>query len=358
LLRQQQHCYDKSKKKWDMAKTVANLGDVAAAAGVSKSTVSRVLNFKLGNGFSVSDEVRQRILKIAEKLRYRPNLMARGLTNQRTRMISVLGGAHALSDMGNIYQTVINSITNVLDNAPGGFDVTVDMSQHASETSELPAWKIDGAIILAKCTSQTIEEIKRSNAPYVVINGPADSSGSSVTPDDIEGTELAVKHLIQLGHTRIAYASAPLSHLAGHSSLRDRHDTYVKELNKRGLAAIKGHDEPFTSAVDFLKSAVITQKATAVITYGHMSALNIMQAAHSLSIAIPRELSLIAFCDEYAAGVMSPSLTFIDLGSREMGQVAAEMLLTKIENPEQAKSLNVKIQEKLVFRDTTARPCR
>jgi LacI family transcriptional regulator len=341
-----------------MAKSVANLGDVAAAAGVSKSTVSRVLNNKLNNGFSVSVDVRQRVLKIAEQLRYRPNLMARGLTNQRTRMISVLGGSHALSDMGNIYQTVINSITNVLDNAPGGFDVTVDMSQHAPDVSELPAWKIDGAIILAKCTSQTIEEIKHSNAPYVVINGPADSSGSSVSPDDIGGMELAVQHLVQLGHTRIAYASAPLRHLAGHSSLKDRHDTYVKELNARGLETIKGHEEPFTSAVDYLKSVVVTQKATAIIAYGHMGALNIMQAAHSLGIAIPRELSLIAFCDEYAASVMSPGLTFIDLGSREMGRIAAEVLLEKIENPDQAQSRNVKIQEKLVFRDTTARPCR
>ena len=229
-----------------MAKSVTNLNDVAEAAGVSKSTVSRVLNNKLGNGFAVSSEVRQRILEIAGQLRYRPNLMARGLTQQRTRMVSVLGGAHALSDMGNIYQTVINSITNILDNAPGGFDVTVDMSQHAPGTNELPAWKIDGAIILARCTSQTIEEIKHSNAPYVVINGPAFSEvstvpkgrggpadfsprgrGGSVSPDDIEGTELAVKHLVQLGHTRIAYTNAPLSHLAGHSSLKDRHDTYV-----------------------------------------------------------------------------------------------------------------------------------
>ena len=340
-----------------MTKSVANLSDVAVAAGVSKSTVSRVLNNKLDNGFGVSKEVRQRILEIASQLRYRPNLMARGLTNQRTRMISVLGGSHALSDMGNIYQTVLNSITNVLDNAPGGFDVTVDMSQHTPDASELPAWKIDGAIILAKCTSQTIEEIKHRNAPYVVVNGPADSHGSSVSPDDIGGTKLAVKHLVQLGHTRIAYASAPLKHLAGHSSLKDRHDTYVKEINACGLETIKGHEEPFVSAVDFLKSAVITKKATAIIAYGHMGALNIMQAAHALGIAIPLELSLIAFCDEYAASIMSPSLTFIDLRSREMGQIAAEMLLEKIENPDQVQSRNVKIQEKLVFRDTTARPC-
>jgi LacI family transcriptional regulator len=339
-----------------MAKSATNLSDVAAAAGVSKSTVSRVLNNKLGNGFAVSKDVRQRILEIASKLRYRPNLMARGLTNQRTRMISVLGGSHALSDMGNIYQTVINNITNVLDNAPGGFDVTVDMSQHTPDMSELPTWKIDGAIILAQCTKQTIDEIKKSNAPYVVINGPSDSSGASVIPDDIGGARLAVKHLVGLGHTRIAYAGAPSKHLAGHSSLNDRHDTYVKELIACGSTPIKGHEEPFTSATDFIKSAVYEQKATAVIAYGHMGALNIMQAAHALGIAIPRELSLIAFCDEYAASIMSPSLTFIDLGSREMGQVAAEMLLNKIENPEHGKFRNMKIQEKLVFRDTTARP--
>jgi len=339
-----------------MAKSVTNLSDVAAAAGVSKSTVSRVLNNKLGNGFAVSQEVRQRIIEIASKLRYRPNLMARGLTNQRTRMISVLGGSHALSDMGNIYQTVINSITNVLDNAPGGFDVTVDMSQHIADVSELPAWKIDGVIILARSTRQTIDEITKSNAPYVVINGPCDSSGVSVMPDDIGGTQLAVKHLVELGHTKIAYAGAPSKHLAGHSSLNDRHDTYVKELIAAGLTPIKGHQQPFTSPADFLKSAVYEQKVTAVITYGHMGALNIMQAAHSLGIAIPRELSLIAFCDEYAANIMSPSLTFIDLGSSQMGQAAAEMLLNKIENPEHGKFRNVKIQEKLVFRDTTARP--
>jgi LacI family transcriptional regulator len=138
--------------------------------------------------------------------------------------------------------------------------------------------------------------------------------------------------------------------------LNDRHDTYVKTLDACGLEVINGHEEPFTSATDFLKSAVYEQKTTAVIAYGHMGALNIMQAAHALGIAIPRELSLIAFCDEYAASIMSPSLTFVDLGSREMGRVASEMLLEKIENPDQAKFRNVKIQEKLVFRDTTARP--
>ena len=102
--------------------------------------------------------------------------------------------------------------------------------------------------------------------------------------------------------------------------------------------------------------SVLSKRATAVIAYGHMSALNIMQAAHLLGIAIPKQLSLIAFCDEYAASVMSPGLTFMDLRAREMGKLAARMLLNKINHPDENQVKHVKLTEKLVFRDTTAKP--
>jgi DNA-binding LacI/PurR family transcriptional regulator len=338
-----------------MAKSVANLSDVATLAKVSKSTVSRVLNNKLGKGFSVTTEVKERILKVIEELNYKPNLIAQDLTKQRTRMISVLGGAHALSDLGNIYQTVINSITNILDNAPGGFDVTVDMSHHPDGTSEIPAWRIDGAIVLARCSDETFEELEQRNVPYVVVNGASKQKGSSVVPDDIQGMKLAVEHLVKLGHKRIAYASAPLGHLIGHSSIEERHQTYISEIKKLGLPIIEGHDKLFTSAEDYLKSVIFQNKATAIIAYGHMNALNLMQAAHFLGISIPEKFSLLAFCDKGATDIMSPGLTFVDLQSKKMGEIAANMLLEMIKNPDSEKKKS-KIQEQLVFRDTTSGP--
>ncbi|HBG26799.1 MAG: hypothetical protein A2Y10_05435 [Planctomycetes bacterium GWF2_41_51] len=338
-----------------MAKSVANLSDVATLAKVSKSTVSRVLNNKLGNGFSVTAEVKERILKVIEELNYKPNLIAQDLTKQRTRMISVLGGAHALSDLGNIYQTAINSITNILDNAPGGFDVTVDMSHHPDGSSEIPAWRIDGAIVLARCSDETFEELEQRNVPYVVVNGSSWEKGSTVVPDDIQGMKLSVDHLVKLGHKRIAYASAPLGHLIGHSSIEERHQTYVSEIKKLGLPVIEGHDKLFTSAEDYLKSIIFKNKATAIITYGHMNALNLMQAAHFLGISIPQNFSLMAFCDKCATDIMSPGLTFIDLQSKKMGEIAASMLLEMIKNPGSARK-QIKIQEQLVFRDTTSAP--
>jgi len=332
------------------------LDDVATEAGVSKSTVSRVLNNKIGNGFSVTEDVRQRVLDVAKALNYRPNLIAQSLTKQQIRMISILGGAHALSDLGNIYQTVVNSATRVLDSVPGGFDVTVDMSRHEPDGSELPAWMVDGVIVLAKCTTVTMDELEKADIPYVIVNGPSGPSGSSVVPDDVGGTRQAIRHLVKLGHRSIAYAGPRAGHLPGHSSLADRHDTYLSEMSENGLKIVPGHDKPYKSATEFIQSAVVKGRATAVVAYGHMEGLNIMQAAHTLGIAVPEQLSLICFCDEYANSVMSPGLTFVDLGSKAMGQTAAELLLKRIEQPQVSKSECIKLDLNLVLRESTAPP--
>lgn len=334
-----------------------SLSDVAAQAGVSKSTVSRILNNRLGNGFSVKEEVRLRVIEIARKLNYRPNLIAKSLTMRSTKMIHIIGGNHALSQLGNIYQTVVNHITEVIDSQGQGFDVTVDMSKHKTDESEMPAWKIDGAIILARCTEPTMEEILQLGIPYVVINGPAPAGGTSVVPDDVQGTRLAVKHLFELGHRKIAYTPPPQKYMmVGHSSIADRQDTYIDQMKRNGL-------EPLISALDvldnterLLQELVFEKKTTAILAYGHMEALNLLQAAHSLEIPVPERLSLMCFCDHYANQIMSPGLTFIDLGSAQMGTLAAQLLLEQITQPGKQKPNRVVLNETLCARGTTAPP--
>jgi DNA-binding LacI/PurR family transcriptional regulator len=337
-----------------MKSGIPNLNDVAKEAGVSKSTVSRILNNRLGNGFSVKEEVRIKVIEVARKLNYRPNLIAKSLTMRSTQMIHIFGGNHALSDMGNIYQTVVNNITQVMDSLSKGYDVTVDMSRHAPDTSEMPAWRIDGAIILARCTDATREEIIQMGIPYVVVNGTFPEAGFSVVPDDVGGTRLAMEHLRQLGHTKIAYSGPLPPYLADHSSLRDRHDTYLSQMQSYGLEPIFSDDETLRSAEDYLKETVFEKGATAILAYGHMGALNLLQAAHTLEIAVPDRLSLMCFCDENANRVMSPGLTFIDLGSEKMGKVAAELLLDQIQQPGRVKPQRIVLPEKLVIRGTTA----
>ena len=339
-----------------MKNGVPSLSDVADKAGVSKSTVSRILNSRLGNGFSVKEEVRQRVIDTAKELNYRPNLIAKSLTMQSTRMIHIFGGNHALSDLGNIYQTVVNNITQVMDSVSKEYDVTVDMSRHATDSSEMPAWKIDGAIILAKCTERTMSEIVRMRIPYVVINGPCPENGFSVNPDDAGGTRAAIAHLYELGHRRIAYSGPLPPYLVGHSSLRDRHDTYLHEMQKYNLEPIFSSHDTLDSSVDFLKETIYEKGVTAILAYGHMGALNLLQAAHALRIAVPERLSLMCFCDKYAHRVMSPVLTFIDLCSEKMGKVAAELLLDQLQNPDHVNPNSITLQENLVICNSTAPP--
>jgi len=337
-------------------RSVTTLNDVATEAGVSKSTVSRVLNNRLGNGFSVTEEVRKRVLAVAEKLNYRPNLIAKSLTLQTTRMIHIIGGHYALSDLGNIYQTVVNSATCVMDCCEDIFDVTVDMSHHDKQSSELPPWKIDGAIILARANSSTLSELEDGQIPYVVVNGPAGKSGSSVVPDDECGTKMAIQYLAELGHRIIAYANSKPDYLVGHSSLADRHQTYLREMKKLGLSVVPGHDEWLKSAEKFLTTAVIKNGATAVLAYGHMEGLNLMQASHKLGITMPGRLSVLCFCDRQAAAAMSPLLSFIDLRSSDMGKIAAELLLKNIKKSGNAEPATIKLAEQLVICSSTASP--
>lgn len=364
-----------------MRNGIPSLEDVAKQAGVSKSTVSKILNNRLGKGFSVKEEVRLKVIETAGKLHYRPNLIAKSLTLQSRRMIHILGGNHALSDLGNIYQTVVNQITRVMAKAGKDWDVTVDMSRHDSDASELPAWKIDGAIVLAKCTAVTMDEIVQSGIPYVVVNGACPATGSSVVPDDIGGTRIALNYLRELGHSRIAYCGPlppycadtriqqgrgdfpelkdmglEVDVLMTHSSLKDRCETYISEMEKFRLEPFVNPTNLPETAEEYLKRTVFEKGVTAILAYGHMGALNLMQAAHSLDIPVPEKISVMCFCDEYANRVMSPGLTFIDLCSKQMGKVAAELLLEQIENPTRVKPQRIVLQEKLVIRSTTAPP--
>ena len=129
----------------------------------------------------------------------------------------------------------------------------------------------------------------------------------------------------------------------------------MSELGKNGLEPVDGHEHFFEVAEDFINQSVINNGATGILAYGHMGGLNLMQAAHRLNISIPGNLSIICFCDEYAANVMSPGLTFVDMRSEEMGKIAAEKLLKKIHNSKDNESEIIKLEEKLVIRNSTAR---
>lgn len=334
--------------------SVPTVREIASHCGVSTATVSRVLNGNYTNGFSVRKEVHTLITHVADELGYRPNLAARNLVQRQTKVVGFLGCNTAFGWPSNIYQTTLEEAFRLLQGK--GYNACMTAPNLEQGNTELPPWRVDGVIVLQECSPETIEEMERIRLPYVVINGRSGASGSSVVPDDIDATRRAIDHLVKRGHRRIAYAGPSPEHRP-HSSIEERHQTYLAELQTRGIEPITGHSGVFTSALDFLVTVVQKQKATAIVAYDHVIALKLLHDSHILKIEIPKQLSLICFNDEYLCDMVMPPLTTMGVPSRQMGKIAAEMLLRQIEAPRGARSVeHVRVQEDLVIRASTAEP--
>lgn len=328
--------------------------EVASRCGVSVATVSRVLNGNTKNNFSVRQELFDKITHTAQKLGYRPNLAARNLAQQRTHIISFLGCNTTFGWPTNIYQPAFEAAIRLLQSRD--YNVCLAAQNLERDNTELPPWRVDGVIVVQECSPETIDEMERIQLPYVVINGVGGPSCSSVVPDDVDATQRAIGHLLDLGHRRIAYAGPSPKH-RGHASVGQRYKTYLSELSANGLEPISGHEAPFTSGLDFLVSAVLKQKATAIVAYDHVIAMKILHDANILNIQIPAQVSLICFNDESICDLVVPPLTTVGVPSRQMGQVAAELLLKQIQSPQENHPPEcIKLQEDLIIRSSTAEP--
>ena len=334
--------------------SVPTVREIALHCGVSVATVSRVLNGNYAHGFSVRKEVHSMITQVADELGYRPNLAARNLVQRQTKIIGFLGCNTVYGWPTNIYQNTIEAAIRLLQGR--GFNICIAAPNLERDNTELPPWRVDGVIVIQECSPETIEEMERIRLPYVVVNGKGGPHCSTVMPDDIEAMRRAIGYLRGLGHQRIAYAGPTPDHRQ-HASTQERHDTYVAELQSQGLEPITGHNGVLTSALDFLVSVVTKQQATAIVAYDHVIALKLLHDAHILNIEIPKQVSLLCFNDEYLCNMVMPPLTTIGAPSRQMGKVAAEMLLRQIETPRKDRvPESVKIQQDLVIRASTTGP--
>ena len=334
---------------------IPTVKEIAAHCGVSQATVSRVLNSNYNHGFSVRKEVRQRIISVADSLGYLPNLAARNLVQRQTQVVGILGCNAIFGWPGNLYQIVIDNCVHALHKHH--YDVCITVPNLEKTDSELPAWRIDGAIVLQECSPETIEHLERIGLAYVVVNGVGGPKGSSVIPDDVQGTRRALAHLMDLGHRCIAYAG-PTSEHRKHRSIEDRHNTYLSELEAHGLEPIPGHDKVFSSATAFLASAVFKHKATAILAYDHIEAMIILHGAHMLDIQVPKQVSLVCFNDEYMCNYVTPPLTTIAVPARQMGRVASKILLKHMKSPGDYRPECVKLTQDLIMRSSTTKPLK
>jgi DNA-binding LacI/PurR family transcriptional regulator len=333
-----------------------SIKDIAKAAGVSHSTVSRALS----DSPLVSDETKTRIQRLAQEMGYSPNSLARSLVTRQTYTIGVVVTTIADPFIAEVVQGIEatahdHGYTVILCNS----GAVPEREIAAVET--LRSKRVDGVIVTSsRVGALYLEHLERIGVPIVLINNHNEDSGRytfTVTVDNRHGGYLATEHLIQLGHRRIAYVTAP----ADHSSDLDRMAGYRQALLEAGIELDPALIAPGNGRTDGGERALgalgaLEAPPTAVFCYNDMTAIGLLLAARREGLAVPGDLAVVGFDDIPFATYCYPPLTTIAQPKVEMGQLAMKMalsLMTVGEEESQEELSNVVVRGKLVVRAST-----
>jgi len=332
-----------------MSKRVS-IKDIAELAGVSHSTVSRALH---GRG-RMSDDTRSRIVALAEDVGYTPDALARGLVSGETLTVGVV--VTTIADPFVVQ--IVDGIEAVAQEA--GYSVFLSASHNDPEreisvVETFRQRRVDAVIITSSRVGALYADILEDfGAPIVLINNMQEGKYLfSVSADDVGGAQMAVEHLLALGHRRIGYVGSSERPI----SSQRRWQGYLQAFETAGIDPIpelKVAPQGDTDLEVGRRGLVelLARAPTAIFAYNDMAAIGVMLEARKRAINIPRRLSLVGFDDIQAARFMTPALTTIQQPRKAMGRAAMEMTLSLLQGE---KASNISMACRLVQRDSVAR---
>ncbi len=343
-----------------MGREEISIEDIARAAGVSHSTVSRALR----NSSLISGEVRERIQFLAREMGYTPNAIARSLQNQQTNTIGLV--VTSISDP--FFASVMKGVEEVAKTAGLSLVLSAAHNDPEQEMEIIETFhrrRVDGILVASSRISAVhSERLHTIKIPTILINSQVDAQQKSlcwVAVDDHEGARLAVDHLLQLGHRSIGYigtASRPRSNrcrLEGYQQALAAasitcQDSWVAIVPPGGEAS---HEEDVQIGRTLLPR-MLAAGVTAIFCYNDMVAIGVLLACRTQGIAVPETLSVIGFDDIEMTEYVTPPLTTVYQPKILMGHLAMEMLQDLLhKRPVENRVLS----PSLTLRSSTARPC-
>ena len=339
-------------------KAAVTIRDVAREAGVHPGTVSRALNQETRT--LVNQETAERVARAAEKLGYRPNRIARGLKTSRSHTIGVL-----IPDITNpLFPPILRGIEDRL--ADDGYTALVvntdnDPVRERSHLEAMRARQVDGLIsATARLDRELLHEIEAAGLPLVLVNrNLEDGSVPSVTVNDRQGIKLAVDHIAGLGHTRIGHVAGPQNLSTGHR----RYLGFLEAMHAAGLDAPERavrfagaftEDEGAEACAALLGADPLI---TAIVAGNDLLALGCYDALAQRGVQCPGDVSIVGFNDMPFIGRLMPPLTSVRIPQREIGTVAADLLLGRLSDGG-GPAREILLEPTLVVRGSTAPPGR
>jgi LacI family transcriptional regulator len=319
----------------------ATIRDVAAKAGVSVATVSRVLNGKN----IVRDETTAQVLEAARELRYVPNVAARTLSIRRTQTIGIV-----LPEMhGEFFSEVIRGV----DVAARGHGYHILVSGSHSDAQEMMAMveamrgRVDGLVVMAP---DVAVDSLADDLPLVLLNS-SDTHHDAITIDNYGGARELMRHLSSLGHTQIAFITGPQQNADARERLRGYRQAMrtldVKPCEVRGDFTEAGGEAAGREIV------ALRPRPTAIFAANDSMAIGALAALAAAGVSVPGEMSVAGFDDIPIARYVTPQLTTIGVDIGELGRRAFAVLLDNIGSAGGRAPRRERIATALVVRKST-----
>jgi LacI family transcriptional regulator len=320
------------------------INEVAAEAGVSTATVSRVLN---GKG-PVSAEASRRVLDATRALHYVPHGIARSLSTRRTNTVAVV-----LPDLyGEFFSEVIRGIDVAARRR--GYHLLVSGSH--SNLGEMKATlsavrgRVDGVVVMSPDLDPSLAADFRTGVPMVLLNRVTDH-GYAIAIDNYGGALAMARHLIGLGHRRIAFIKGPAKNADARERLRGYRQTMSEiEESTEGLE-FPGDFTEDTGATAVERILALRSWPTAVFAANDAMAVGALTALREAGVRVPADIALAGFDDIRMSRYVTPTLTTVNVSIADLGRRALELLLEALER-DGSEGRRETIPTRLVIRES------
>ncbi|WP_168800445.1 DUF6807 family protein [Cellulomonas telluris] len=301
-----------------LPRAAATIAEVATAAGVSRATVSRVMNGR----DTVDAALAARVREVAARLHYRPSTVARSLSLGRTETVAVV-----VPDLANpMFQQVLRGVTGAAGEA--GYRVLVaDTAEHAGDEERVvldARTRCDALVLVSpRMPERALRALLPQVRPAVVVNRAPDGTTPTLEIDYADGIAQIVDHLLGLGHRHLLYLAGPpesASHLRRLEALR------AAAAHRSGVRLSEMPAGATVEAGYAVAEDVLAARPTAVVAYNDLVAFGLLARLNELGVAVPGDVSIVGFDDVELARFATPSLTTAAVPQAELGRLAWEHL--------------------------------
>ncbi|MCA1818119.1 MAG: LacI family transcriptional regulator [Acidobacteria bacterium] len=327
-----------------------SIKDVARAAGVSTATVSHVIN----NTRFVSEETRERVLRAVEECNYYPNEAARDLVSGRSRILGLI-----VSDITNpFFPELVKSIETA--GFERGYDVILsntdyDPARTSHYVRRLIERQVAGvALMTSELDASLVIELARRHVPVVILDMDAPGVNMSNLCIDYErGIDEAVRHLVALGHERIAFVGGPPRLRSAARRRAAFAQSFRRYLPDAPPPAFVESDFKFDGGRRAARGLLAgAPPPTAFVAANDMMALGVLHECRAAGLNVPHDVSIVGFDDVAFASISQPALTTVCLPRGEMGRLAVEALLETVDHPER-RGVERRVPTYLIERGST-----